>query len=113
MGEPRLSTHIEVNALVRRVGAEGGFATVLARGERDAGTLLVVVLGRDKLSTAYERMPQMDGTRAWSLAKAEDAEKPGEFAAYLDRRKSHDPDLWIVELDVRDPERFVEGSPDS
>jgi hypothetical protein len=109
----RLATHLEVNALVRRVGAEGGFATVLARGERDAGTLLVVVLGRDKLSIAYERMPQLDGTRAWSLARAEDAQKPGEFAAYLDRRKAQDPDLWIVELDVRDPERFVEGLPDS
>lgn len=113
MEPARLATHIEVNALVRRVNGEGGFAMVLARGERDAGTLLVVVLGRDNDSRAYERMPQLDGTRAWSLARAEDPAKPGEFGAYLERRKAQDPDLWIVELDVRSPERFVEGLPDS
>ena len=113
MDSARLATHIEVNALVRRVGAEGGFATVLARGERDAGTLIVVVLGRDRDSRIYERMPQLDGTRAWSLARAEDPAKPGEFEAYLDRRKTQDPDLWIVELDVRDGERFIDGVSDS
>jgi hypothetical protein len=94
---------------VRRVGAEGGFATVLARGERDAGTLLVVVLGRDNDSKVYERMPQLDGTRAWTLARAEDSAEPGAFAAYLERRKAQDSDLWIVELDVREGERFIEA----
>ncbi len=110
MDEARLPTHLEVNALIRRVGAEGGFATVLARGERDAGTLLIVLLGRNRDSRAYERMPQLDGSRAWSLSRVEDPADPFAFADYLDRRKAQDPDIWIVELDVRDGERFIDGA---
>jgi hypothetical protein len=113
VASPRLATHLEVNALIRLVGADGGFATVLARGERDAGTLLVVVLGRARDSKVYERMPQLDGSRRWSLARAEDPADPFAFSDYLDRRKAQDPDLWIVELDVRDAERFIEAMPDS
>jgi len=113
MDPVRLPTHIEVNALLRRVAAAGGFATVLAKGERDAGTVLVVVLGRDRDSRAFERMPQPGSTRAWSVSRAQDPADPGAFEAYLDRRRTQDPDLWIVELDVRDGERFIEEFLDS
>jgi hypothetical protein len=52
-------------------------------------------------------MPRPDGTRGWTLAKAEDAENPLEFGQYLDRRRRQDSDLWIVELDIPDAERFI------
>lgn len=81
---------------------------MLARGERDAGTLLLSLRDRQGRSTVYERMPQADGTRLWSIARTQDEADPAAFDAYLDRRKSQDPDVWIVELDVRDPERFIE-----
>lgn len=103
----RLPTHLQVSALIRRVQGEGGFATVLAKGERDAGTLLVVLTDRGALSTAYERMPQADGTREWSASKVQKADDPHAFGEYLARRQSQDPDLWAVELDVRNGERFI------
>jgi hypothetical protein len=103
----RLPTHLQVSALIRRVEGEGGFATVLARGERDAGTLMVVLTDRGALSTAYERMPQADGTRKWSQSRMQDADEPHAFGDYLARRQGQDPDLWIVELDVRNGERFI------
>ena len=63
MAESRIPAHLEVTGLIRAVETAGGFATVLAKGERDAGTLLVVCCGRDRLAAAYERMPQPDGRR--------------------------------------------------
>jgi hypothetical protein len=108
----RLPTHLQVSALIRRVLAEGGFAAVLARGERDAGTLLIVLTDRGAKSTAYERMPQADGTRKWSVSKAQDPDNPDDFTAYLDRRRAQDPDLWIVELDIGDGERFIDDVAD-
>jgi hypothetical protein len=107
MADSRLPAHIEVNGLIRAVEAAGGFATVLATGERDAGTLLVVCCGHDRCAAAYERLPQPDGTRAWTLARRQDPENNQEFTDYLDRRKNQDGDLWIVELDVPDAERFI------
>lgn len=106
----RLPAHLEVAALLRAVEAAGGFATVIAKGERDAGTILVTCCENGKNCRAYERMPRPDGTRGWTLAKAENAENPPEFVDYLDRRRGQDGDLWIVELDIPNAERFIDSA---
>ena len=108
--EVRVPAHLEVAGLLRAVEAAGGFATVLAKGERDAGTLLVTCCENGKNCRAYERMPQPDGTRQWILAKREDAENPLDFGDYLDRRRRQDSDLWIVELDIPGAERFIDST---
>jgi len=105
--ETRLPAHLEVSGLVRAVEAAGGFAMVLSKGERDAGTIMVVITQGGRNSRAYERMPQLDGTRGWVQSKVQDAENPCEFSEYLTRRGSQDPDLWVVELDIAQGERFI------
>ena len=105
--DSRLPAHLEVSGLIRAVGAAGGFATVITKGEREAGTILVVCCARDAPSRAFERMPNPDGSRVWSLSRTQDTEKPWEFSEYLERRGKQDSDLWIVELDIADAERFI------
>lgn len=105
--EQRLPAHLEVSALSRAVQAEGGFATVLAKGERDAGTLMVVCCENGTNARAYERMPQLDGTRKWTLSRKEDIENKIDFTEYVQRRGRQDSDLWILELDISNPERFI------
>lgn len=102
-----MPAHLEVAGLIRAVEAAGGFATVLARGEREAGTILVVCYENGGNSCVLERMPHADGTRKWVLSRAQDPEKPSDFQEYLDRRRRQDSDLWIVELDIADSERFI------
>lgn len=109
--DARLPAHIEVSGLVRQVSAAGGFAAVLCKGEREAGTILVVLTENGKDSRAYERMPQLDGTRAWHCSKRQIAESAEDFANYLERRASQDPDLWLIELDIADGERFIGLTP--
>jgi hypothetical protein len=105
--DARLPAHLEVSSLLRRVQSEGGFATVLHKGERDAGTILVVLAENGGKMRLYERMPQLDGTRAWTLARTQDTENQQEFSQYLERRATQDPDTWILELDIADGERFI------
>lgn len=105
--DSRLPAHLEVSGLIRAVEAAGGFVAVVAKGERDAGTLLVVCSEKGGHSAAYERMPQPDGSRAWTLSRRQEPENPQEFWDYCERRKRQDPDLWIVELDVPKGERFI------
>jgi len=105
--DARLPTHLEVTGLIRAVEAAGGFAAVLAKGERDAGTVLIVTIDRAEGATLYERMPQLDGSRRYIAAKRENTDSPWEFAEYLARRQRQDTDCWIVELDVPNGERFV------
>lgn len=109
MAEQRLPAHVEVGALIRSVEAAGGFAMVLARGERDAGTVLLVAAGRGEPACLYERMPRADGTRPYLVAKRENPDKPQEFADYLARRRHQDSDCWLIELDIPDAERFIAG----
>ncbi|MCT2401293.1 DUF1491 family protein [Novosphingobium mangrovi (ex Huang et al. 2023)] len=105
--DARLPAHLEVSGLIRSVEAAGGFAAVLSKGERDAGTIMVVIAENGANARAYERMPQLDGTRDWSCSKKQDPENKSEFSEYLERRGNQDPDLWIVELDVANGERFI------
>ena len=105
--DSRLPAHIEVSGMIRAVQQAGGFATVIAKGERDAGTLLVLCCENGTNLRAYERMPQADGSRKWVLSKSQDSENAHEFIEYCDRRKRQDDDLWIVELDIANGERFI------
>lgn len=103
----RLPAHVEVSGLIRGVQAAGGFATVVAKGERDAGTLLVICCDKGRDCVAYERMPQPDGTRKWTAVRKQNTENQQDFTDYCDRRRRQDSDLWIVELDVPNGERFI------
>jgi hypothetical protein len=105
--EARLPAHLEAGAIMRLAEVEGGFATVLAKGEQDAGTILIVTLCRGAGGLLYERMPQRDGSRKFIAAKREDPDNPQEFAEYLARRQAQDQDMWLIEVVIADPERFV------
>jgi hypothetical protein len=102
---------LEVSGLIRLVESQGGTAMVLAKGERDVGTILIVTMCRGEDVRLFERMPQMDGTRPFLATKSQDPQKPEEFSEYLDRRRRQDPDIWIVEVDIANAERFVELLP--
>lgn len=105
--DSRVPAHLEVGGLIRAVEAAGGFAAVLHKGQREAGTILVVVVENGANARVFERMPQLDGTRAWQCSKVQDTEKPYEMSEYLERRCSQDPDVWVVELDIANGERFI------
>ncbi len=107
MPDPRLPAHLEVSALLRQTEIAGGFATVIAKGERESGTLIVVIIGNDRNTRAYDRLPQVDGSRIWQCCKVQDSENKQDFEDYLIRRKRQDDDLWIIELAIADGERLI------
>lgn len=105
--ETRIPAHLEVAGLLRQAQSQGGFAAVLRKGEREAGTILVVLTENGRNSRIYERMPQVDGRRTWQCARREEEGKEPEFRDYLERRGRQDSDLWIVELDIANGERLI------
>ncbi len=104
---PRLASGLIVNALVRRVNAAGGSAMVLAKGHAEAGAILVLALERGGNPRFFERGLGPEGTAA--LMGSGPSELPDDRAAtdYWQRRRSRDPDLWVVELDIAGAERFA------
>ena len=107
MSEARLPARLEANALMRRVEADGGFATMMANGDDERGALLLVILGRGRFFGCYERFLRPSGAYEWTRSgPSEQAETP-EIRDFLEKRRRNDPDQWQIELDVADPERFV------
>lgn len=108
----RLPAHLEASAILRLAESKGGYAAVLAKGERDAGTILIVTLCHGKGAVLYERMPGLDGSRSFVATKKEYPENKQEFSEYLERRQRQDRDLWLIEVNIADPERFIADLPE-
>lgn len=103
----RLPAHLLVSALVRRANQEGGFATVMARGDRENGAILLVCSERGAPPFFLERGIGPDGKVQLLRTGPRDTEESGAADDYWRRRRSRDPDLWVVELDIADSERFA------
>ena len=103
----RLQSSVLVSALIRRAEAEGGFAAVLARGDSQAGSLLVILAQRGRKARILERLLQPKGSYAWHDTGGEVVVNAEEMEKFLAKRRKFDPDLWILELDVPSAERFI------
>lgn len=103
----RLATKVLVSALVRRANQEGGFATVLAKGDEQAGALLLVLREPGGNPRLVERGIGPNGELALIPSASQDVASDETVDAYWQRRRSRDPDLWVVELDIAAAERFA------
>lgn len=104
---PRLTSAMLVSAMIRRVQSEGGFAAVIQRGDDTAGAILIECADRGETQQLFERATGFDGQDQWRLADGDPSGDPDAYRQRLDRRRSSDPDLWIVELDIADAARFA------
>ncbi|MBB3034450.1 DUF1491 family protein [Alteriqipengyuania lutimaris] len=107
MSDSRLPTHLVVSGLLRQITAEGGNGVILAKGDRESGTYVLLLRDRAGTVKLVERRPSADFAFEWQVTQEETAEKEGKIYEYCDRRSTQDPDLWIVEAQVDDIERFV------
>lgn len=103
----RLDTQTLVSALIRRVNAAGGFATVLHKGDPTGGMILVQLLDRGRFGTVMERMTDLSGHQTLVACGPKQPSQDTEISDYISKRKRSDPDLWLIELDVADGERFA------
>jgi len=103
----RLDTQLLVSALLRRVDAAGGFGAVLHNGDRSSGVVLVQLLERGRFQALLERMSTLDGRLELVRCGPPVDSQPIEITDYIERRKRADPDLWLIELDVAEGERFA------
>lgn len=101
----RLTSAVRVSALVRRVHNAGGSAMVLAKGDAMAGAILILLLDRGERPRFRERGLGKEGHLIESGPRDADSQTASD---YWRRRRERDPDLWVVEVDVADGERFAD-----
>jgi hypothetical protein len=95
-----LTARIAASALMRLAQGHGGFAAVISRGDPNAGQLLLIILQKGQFFGLFERLLGPGFGYSWQSCGPQDVENSNEIAAYLERRRARDPDLWVIELDV-------------
>jgi hypothetical protein len=98
----RLPSGVLVSALIRRVNDAGGNATVIVKGDAQAGAILIITADRSQDQRLLERGIGPDGKV--TLIDSTPAE---DLDGYCHRRSSRDPDLWLIELDVAGAQQFA------
>ncbi|WP_298162260.1 DUF1491 family protein [Brevundimonas sp.] len=100
-----LNSDLWVGALIRRAGIEGASATVVRRGDARAGTVIVKAYNTsDRTARLYSEAFGQDGDRLW-IQPVSGTES--ELDAYIERQRTYDPDLWVVEVEDREGRHFI------
>jgi len=108
-----LKSDIWVSALLRRASVAGAFGAVVARGDSDAGAVVVKVNLLDGRVRLRAPAIDLDGARIWinplgAASADDDTVLEAEADAYVKRRRDRDPDVWVVEIEDRHGRDFIE-----
>ena len=107
MSSERLAAAIEATALMRRAEAGGGFAAIIKKGDAERGSLLLLISSRGRHVACLERMLGIEGAYCWRRVGPAETADSKEVAEFLAKRTRFDADLWAIELDIADAERFI------
>jgi hypothetical protein len=103
----RLKTEIYVKALIRRAEIAGASAYVIRHGSDEAGALYLKLSRPDRSCTVLSQARRGEGELVWikPLGEASDEEAASK---YFEKQFRFDPDIWIVEIEDRDDQTFVD-----
>ena len=79
----------------------------MKKGDEDRGSLLLFVSSRGDHRACLERVLSAQGSYRWERVGPGESAGSAEIADFLARRARFDEDLWAIELDIADAERFI------
>jgi hypothetical protein len=107
--EARLKTGLWVKALIRRCDLAAVAVTVAARGDADAGAVLLKCNDRDAGCSVLAQARGPDGALVWMQATGPQPIPEAEADSYIARQRRRDPDLWVVEIETGSIATLIDG----
>jgi hypothetical protein len=107
VNDDRLPARLEASSLVRRAEVAGGFGMIVARGDADRGSIVLLIAHRGAHVACLERQLAAGGRYEWQRLGPAAGSTPAEVADWSHKRRRYDPDIWLIELDVPLTERFI------
>ncbi len=106
--EERLPTSLWVDALVRRVQVAGSAAFILQKGDASRGDVLIKVSDLRGEAVVFAPRTNMEGQRVFvDLAAQGVGPDEVEIDEYVNKARSRDSDLWVVEIEDREKRHFL------
>jgi hypothetical protein len=106
--EARLKSGLWVKALIRRCDLAAIGVAVVARGDGDAGAILLKISGRDSSCTVLAQARRADGAAVWMRATGPAPVAAADADAYIARQRDRDPDLWVIEIESERPDAVLD-----
>jgi hypothetical protein len=107
--EARLKSGIWIKALVRRCDLAAIPIAVTARGDGDAGAVLLKLNGGHAGCSVLTQARGPDGELLWMRATGPAPITEAEADAYIARQRGRDPDVWVVEIENGSAEAVIDG----
>jgi hypothetical protein len=79
----------------------------MKKGDEECGSLLLFISSRGAHIASLERVLNLDGNYRWERTGLAESASSAEIADFLARRARFDEDLWAIELDIADAQRFI------
>jgi len=106
--EARLKTGIWVRALIRRCDLAAIGVAMTARGDPDAGAILLKLLPREGGATVLAQARRPDGSAVWMRATGAAPVSEADADAYIARQRGRDPDLWVIEIETASADTLLD-----
>ena len=101
-----------LSAQLRYLEQQGGFYSILQRGEAQSGTIIAVHRVRGN-THIYQQNRDSHDVLGWLRLRPKGADtwvvEQAWADAYIQRAASRDPDLWVVELETSGADFPLEG----
>jgi hypothetical protein len=107
--EPRLKSRMWIQALIRRCDLAAIAAAVIARGDDDAGAILLKFSGRDGGCSVLTQVRRQDGELVWMRATGSDPVSEAEADSYIERQRRRDPDIWVIGVESGSAAAVLDG----
>jgi hypothetical protein len=104
-----LNTGLWVSAQVRICDRAFIPATVVRRGDPDAGTVLLKLNRFEAGVTVYAQTTSSGDEPTWSRGTGPNPVTEAEADAYIERQVKYDPDVWVLEIEDRRGQYKLDG----
>jgi hypothetical protein len=99
--EPRLKAKLWVHAVIRQCTVQAIPAVVVAKGDEDAGDILIKLNRGAAGCEVFTRVRDGAGEPAWMRATGAEPVAEEKADAYISKRRNVDSDLWVLEVEDR------------
>ena len=104
----RIKAELWIKAHIRKCNALAISATVVRRGDDQAGALIIKVNQLGPGCAVLVPVNTLDGGRKWRWALGENLVPEAEADAYIEKQLNMDPDIWILEIEDREGRHLVD-----
>lgn len=94
-----LPVHLLIDATLKSLSEKGIFYTIIQRGERNSGVILLKIWGRGESCKLLIQQRDLEGDLQWINALDNDLVPESDADSFIKNEIKIDPDLWVIEIE--------------